>query len=503
MLNSSAISPACLGLPFAMLLNGSLHAQDTAQDAASSDVRTIDLTLEGTIELALRNSRMLTNQRLSRALQRYSLRVAENEFRPRFTVGAFGANNEVGKATTETSGLSSGVRLRVPTGGEFALTSRAENFGLGGGEGISTHGSNVNLSFSQPLLRGGGLEVGSASLRNARTSEEINVLAFKSAIISLTSQAVQTYWSYVQAGDRLEIATRSLERGRELLEINKLLVQTGRMAARDVVQAEADIARRELSVITAEGALDGARMSLIDLLDIDSDTYFVLTDTLSVDEVSESTPDVDAGIEIAFKRRSDYLSALLSLSITERGVAIAKNSRLWDLSLTLGTGFRGDGNALVGAAGNLDRTGRSVSLDLNVPVGRGASDPAKLAYQSAVVAVEVARNNLEDLRQRINIEVRNAVRNVDIARRGVVLAETAREFAGQKAEVERGKLSLGLTTNFQLVAFENDLVRAENAELDARVNLLNAVIGLERTLGTTLDRWQIDVERVEFEYARE
>ena len=460
----------------------------------------LDLTLEKAIELALRNSRVLTNERLARSVERYALRVAENEFRPRVTVGAFGLSDDDGELTTDTSGIRSGVRLRVPTGGEFALVSRVADLGFDGLDGIASHGSSLDLTFTQPLLRGGGLKVGGATLRTARTNEEINLLAFKSAVIQLTSRVIGAYWSFVQAGRRVEIAARSLGRAQDLLEVNRLLVQTGRMAERDVVQAEADIARRELDLISAEGAFDAARMSLVDLLDIDSDTMFGATEDLSEAQAALQVISAEDGTEIALQRRPDYLGALLGLENAETRVVVAKNERLWDLSLSLATDLEGDGDALVGAARDLDRTGRRIALDLSVPVGRAASDPARLEYRRSLAAAEIASNNLDELRQRISIEVRNAVRDVELARRGVALASTALELAEQKTQIEREKLSLGLSTNFQLVTFENDLVLAENAELDALARLLNSVTELERTLGTTLERWDIDVEQVEFEY---
>lgn len=463
---------------------------------------TLDLTVEAAIELALRNSRVLSNERLLRSVERYALRVAENEFRPRVTLGAFGMNDrdEVGGAATETSGLLSGVRLRVPTGGEFAIRSRAEDLGLAGAGGVPSHGSVLDLTFRQPLLRGGGLKVGGAALRTARTTEEINMLAFESAIINLTSRVIRAYWAYVQAVGREEIAERSLTRARDLLEVNRLLVQTGRMAERDVVQAEADIARRELDLIAAQGAIDSARMNLIDILDIDTDTRFGATDSLTAEQAPPLAIDAEEGAGIALERRPDYLGAVLGLRNAETRVAVAKNNRLWDLSLSVGVSLRGDGDNLSGAARDLDRTNRTVALDLSVPLGRAAADPARYEYRSALAAADIAGNNLDELRQRINIEVRNAVRDVELARRGVALAQTARELSERKTRVERDKLSLGLSTNFQLVAFENDLVLAENAELDATVRLLNAVTDLDRTLGTTLDRWNIAVEQVEFDY---
>ena len=456
---------------------------------------TLDLTVQDVIVLALRNSRRLSNARLSRSVERFALRIAETEFRPRVTVEAY-ADRDVADVTSETSGVLSAIRLRIPTGGEISMASRVTDLDPQD-SGLSSHAGLVDLTITQPLLRGAGFGVGRAALRTARTNEEINVLAFKSLIIDLTSLAVRAYRAYVQAGRREEIATRSLQRAQELLEVNQLLVETGRMAAREVIQAEADIARRELDVVASGGSLDSARLTLIDLLDLDTQTQFGKTDALDPEQVERVALEPDAALETAFANRPDYLAGLLGLRNAETRAMVAKNDRLWDLSLTLGTSFTGEDKGYIDALRDLDRQGHRVALDLSVPIGRAARGPLDLAYRSAAVNVEITRTNLDDLRQRIAIDVRNALRNVDLALQRVDIAQKARDLAQQKTEIERQKLSLGVSTNFQLVTFENDLVLAENAELNAVVEYLNAITELDRTLGKTLDRWSIDIDRVE------
>ena len=83
----------------------------------------------------------------------------------------------------------------------------------------------------------------------------------------------------------MEIAERSLERARGQLEVNRALIETGRMARQDIVQTEASVADRELSLTVAEGALNDARLSLIDILDIDRRTRIVPTEPLRVEPV--------------------------------------------------------------------------------------------------------------------------------------------------------------------------------------------------------------------------
>lgn len=467
-----------------------------AQDLDSDDAAPpqVDLTVRDVIVLALRNSRALDSARTNRSVERFALRIAENEFRPRVTLDAF-ADRDVTEVVDETSGIGSAIRLRVPTGGEFAVSTRVADLGYGAPQDAS-RSSAVDVTFVQPLLRGAGFGVARAALRTAKVQEEINVLSFKSTVIELTTRAVRAYRAYVLAGQRDQIAARSLQRAQELLAVNQLLVQAGRMAERDVIQAEADIARRELDVVAARGRVDAARLGLLDVMDMDTRLRFGTVDGLDAGPAGPSVG-IETALATAFAMRPDHGISLLGISNAETRVLVARNERLWDLSLTLGSTFTGSDDGFASAIGDLDRSGHRVALDLNIPVGPAAAGPARLEHRRSVAALRSVRNRHEDLRQRIAIEVRNAVREVELAARRVELAGRARELAAQKTAIEREKLNLGVTTNFQLVAFENDLVLAENAELDALVDHLNAATELDRTMGTTLGRWGIEIDRVE------
>ena len=269
------------------------------------------------------------------------------------------------------------------------------------------------------------------------------------------------------------------------------------MAERDVIQAEADIARREIDVVAARGGLDAARLNLVDILDLDTEARFNVVEGLGAGEPAAESIDAETALATALANRPDHRIGLLGIRNAETRALVARNDRLWNLSLTLGRTFMGPNDGFDSAFGGLDRTGNRVSLDVHVPLGRAASGPAQLEHRRAVAGLRIARNGLDDLRQRIAIEVRNALREFELAAQRVELARKARSLAQQKTEIERQKLNLGVTTNFQLVTFENDLVLAENAELDALVSHLNAATALYRTLGTTLERWGIELDRVE------
>ena len=306
-------------------------------------------------------------------------------------------------------------------------------------------------------------------------------------VADLVSGTVRAYRTLIQRLRALEIAERSLQRARDQLAVNRVLIETGRMAQQDIVQTEASVAERELSLAEAEGGLNDARLALIDILDIDSRTRIVPTESLRVEPADI---DGDRSVETALANRSDYLNALQAVENDELNLAVAENARRWDLSLTATANLGHSGRSLSEAYSRFDDN-YTVGLALGIPIGADA-DMARRAHAKAKIALRQSRLKVVELRQSIEVAVRGAVRKVELQLRRVELARRARELAERKFETERIKLNAGLSTNFQLVRFEDDLVRSQNGELGAIIAYLNALTTLDTALGTTLDTWRID-----------
>ena len=452
------------------------------------------LTLEEAVLFTLRNNRRLVNARLDREVQRMVLRVTENRFLPHLTVSPYLEQTHDDPATDVTrAGVQTAVTLLMPTGGEFG--ARWSGGGLGGDVPAGGRYANeLRFTFRQPLLRGAGVGVNRAPLDMARLTERINVLALRQTVIDVVSAVIGRYLAQLQAARRVEIRADSLGRVRELLAVNEELVRTGRMARRDIVQAEADIARRELELIAARNALAAAELALADILDVDDGARVRLADTIAGVLAPEADPaDVPDSVAAALGNRPDWLGAVLGIRRAETRVRLAGNERLWDLSASVSADFRHAGEDAAAALGRLRGADYGGRLDLTIPLGPAALDPVEQNFVQAATDLKKAQNDLADLRQRIDIEVSNAVREVELSARQVELARTVGELARQKTEIEREKLRLGLSSNFRLVRFEDDLVAAENTELDATIAHLGALVSLDRVRGTALERWGIGI----------
>ena len=432
----------------------------------------LGLTLEEAVRLALSNSRTAISARLGREEQQLLLEAAEERYDP--MAGSLGLGTDAASQGDETADISFGPSLRVPTGGSFRLSWRKPLAGERDREASTT------LSFSQPLLRGFGPDIDTQPLLRARLQERMNVRRFRDSAAGIVDGAISAYRGVLRAGRRLAIAREALERSRRQFAINRALVEAGRMAPQDLVQTEADVANKEYALIDAENRLETANSSLVNTLDLEDG---VRIEVREEPPVEPERPDLEESLETAFARRTDWLSAEIGMEFARMGLRSAENNLLPDLSL----------RATADHKSGRDHTHWTGGLNLTVPL---QNDGPRRALTRARNSLRRAEMNLAERRQSIRIQVRRAVHNVAVALRQIDLAGQARDLAEQKLDVERRKLQQGLSSAFQLGRFEDDLVAAQRQDLEAREGYRDSLGSLDRTLGTTLDRWGISVEQV-------
>ena len=458
-----------------MLLAPCLSTFGQATDSTGGEP--LVLSLDDAVRLALQNNRSLIDARLARTLQEFALDVAGDRYRPTATIGPA---TRVQKEQDWAADVSVDTGLRVPTGGQFSLRWSKP---LAGQDDTSDDTSGtVTLAFSQPLLKGFGVSVDTAPLRLARLADEVNVLAFREAIAGVVTSTIRAWRDLVRARRQLEIGESSLERARKQREINRTLIEAGQMAAREILQSEANIADRELALVQSRNRVTASNFGLIDILDIDGATEVRPLETLAARRPVLSLEDA---IDVALRHSPSHARALLVKEIVAIDLEVAENETLWDLSL--------DAEASRGTGGGSEATDYAAGVRLTIPLWDRAPE---LGLMAARAGVQRAERGLAEVRQAMDIAVRQAVHDVEVGLRRIELAREARALAEEKLEIERSKLQQGLSSTFQLSRFEEDLVRAQNAEVDALIDHENALTALDRTLGTTLETWNIEVERV-------
>jgi outer membrane protein TolC len=472
------------------------------------DAATMKLTLADAVLIALTNNVTLRSAYLDRYLNRIDLQMAERRYYlptdPALTLATNRASTYVAPTAASAADRTENMNytgnlsatLAIPTGGTFTFAWNNKSDRPDVGQSFN-YSSDWNATFKQPLLKGGGLSNAAYSVRIARITEEKNVLSLKDTIISTIKTAITEFRNYKTAERQLVIAEMGLVRAKSLYEYNKEMIAAGRLAGTEIVQAQADIASQETSVINAKNSLDATRMALVQALYIDKKTSFQAADE---NQQLVPPPALEEAISLAFQYRTDYLRALQDLEAKKLDLAKNKINRLWSLNLTAGTAdgaaattFNTYDPAFRRAFGSGPERNWNVGLSLEVPLVYMTSDMR--AYLGAKNDMEKAILAFEKFKLDIEINVQNAVRNVDSNYRSLLSAKQARELAEKKLNIEQEKLGAGRTTNFQFVSFQRDLQTAQLNELSAMTTYLNSLTSLDDTLGTTLATWKIDVKK--------
>lgn len=460
----------------------STRQENTVLNSARVSVneQTIELSLSDAIYLGLRDNRSIRSIYLDRIAQKFELRVAEDSFTPKLIVSTSYRSLEnqddryrQGTMTPETTLLTPyGTRVSL---GWTGINTNAKVAGRSQNDGVS-------FSVIQPLLKGAGKDITTAPVRIARLNEQINRLTLKHNVMQTVTKIITSYRELLLAQEQIKLAGDSLSRSRQLLEVNQNLIFAGRMAEFEIVQTEADVASLELALEDARNQLGNAQLALLQLLAIDLNTPVVASDTLMGRRV---TIDAAQAFHQAERSQPAWLSQLIAGEQAEIQLSLAKNNRLWDISVVGGASQISDRSDQNGSSRSWEKY---IGVQVEIPVGDLRSRQAEVQSQINARTLELQQ---EEAHQQLKREINNAVRDIDTRWRQYEISLRVIELSRRKLEIEREKLTVGRSSNFQVLSYESDLRNAENSRLNTLITYLNAQTQLDLTLGTALQSWDI------------
>jgi outer membrane protein len=386
--------------------------------------------------------------------------------------------------------------------------------------------SNIGITLTQPLLRGFGLATNRRYIRIAKNNREVSDLAFSQQVMSTVSAVVRLYWDLVSLNEDVKVKQTSVTASEQLLDQNRKQVDAGTMAPIEVVRARAEAAasRRDLTVAQTLVSLQEAvlkdyltRSTADDPLL--SEVRIVTTDTIQVPEQEPIEPIQDL-VAKAFKLRPELALARLQLENSNISLKGTKSALKPQLDLVLNT----QNNALYGPvnpAPPISFTGGEapprtpsavflggfgtgleqifdrkfpnygLGLQLSVPLGNRSAQADIVRDQLAVRQQEI---RLRQLEKQIRLDIRNALTAVQQARTIVEAAVEARVLQEQTLDAEQKKLSVGVSTNYQVIQAERDLAQARSAEVTAMDTYVKARNSLDRATGDILAKNNVGID---------
>ncbi len=364
--------------------------------------------------------------------------------------------------------------------------------------------SRLSIGVNQPLLAGFGFLPNKRFITVARNNERTANEVFMQQVIASVVQMENAYYDLAAFQLNVQVTAKSLAAVNELLEETKKQQQLGTLSHLDVVTAESQVAASRRDLIVAQTNLQIQETTLKQLLSKKGDPQLdeatiVLTDGMPEPRESD-VPSVQTALNTAMNTRSELREAANNLQNQDIGIRYAKNNMMPSLAvfgLYAASGLQGDTKTTsTGAGASLQQVFSASYPETAFGVSFGASIRNRSA-QADTIRSQLERNQqeltLQSTRNQIKVQVQQSRISLIQGREQVAAAREATRLAQLSLDAERIKLRNGLSTSYNVVLKERDLVTAQYAEVQAVDAYAKSLVAMDQSMGTTLDRNHIQL----------
>jgi len=493
--------------------------------SAGETPKTISLTLDECLVRALKNNLSIRVAVLEPESSELSIRQTLEKYLPMFSFGyakrkssnaSYSWLESANMTLTKFNNYSAQVSEMIPLGGTVTvgLTSAMTNTNQTGTTINPRYNSQLQFSFSQPLLRDFGVKMTQRDIVVARNNLDVSEIQFAQTVQNTIYSVIEAYWNLVYSVENLKVQQKSLDLAKDFLAKNERSVEIGTLAPLDVLAAQSEVATREANIISAEAAVKAGEDTFRNLLNFNPEEENGLEDIVALDSprYEERKIEVDEALRIAMDKRPDLRISRISLKTGDLNLSYAKNQLLPSLSLNAsyaspgvsGTQLIYDSNYFGNVVGTIPgywsdswndvfgfkyenwNIALTLEFNLNTVVSRASYGLAQLAMQTAVL-------NLKNSEAAAVLEIRNAVRTIKTDYKQVQAYKVASDLAEKKLAAEEEKLRVGLSTNYTVLQYQRDLTTAQVQELKAIIDYNIAQAGLDQSMGTLLESKNIRI----------
>jgi outer membrane protein TolC len=346
----------------------------------------------------------------------------------------------------------------------------------------------------------------------ARTNQDISLENFELQVTSVILMVENAYWNLAESIAQLEVEGKSLALAKQLHEQNEIRVEVGTLAPLELVQSEAGVAQRDVDIIRARARVGDRGDVLRELLNIDrnGELWGVPIKPTSDPFADHFEIDMDAAISAALANRPELKRQQLDLSIRELDVRYFKNQLKPRLDFVGTYGYNGLGGpvAIFDDEGEIidtidggysdaleqvfdgDFEGWRTALNFAFPIQNRTAKA-----QSAIAEVNFERSQMEiqNIELSIVTEVRRVARALDAAAESVDSAEVNRRLQERNYEAEQKRYDNGMSTSFQVLRIQDDLILASSQYVDAVAGYRRALALHYQSLGTLIDQSGVEI----------
>ncbi|MBI1321396.1 MAG: hypothetical protein GC168_20930 [Candidatus Hydrogenedens sp.] len=376
-----------------------------------------------------------------------------------------------------------GVDMLMKGGGALALGLTTNLLRFLTGDAGDVASSVLAGSFSQPLLQGGGRLAAAENLTQAEHDFLYAIRRYTRFRKTFAVQVCSAYYGVLQRRDTVLNNYRNWQSFKRNTERERAFAEVGRSTAAMVGRQEQGLLSSEdqwfQSVQNYRTDLDNFKI----LLGLSTDTPMVLDDrelkALREQGLQHPVISPEEAVEVAEVSRLDLHTARERMDDAERKVLVAANNLKPGLDLILQADIANSGRDDF-ADLDIDRARWNAGFDLDLPLDRKAE---RNAYRSALINFERARRETSLAEDTVKLQVREAWRDLEQARRNYDTALKSVELNQRRVLEQELLADLGRGSVLDQVDAQNNLTDAENNLTSALVRHNIARLAFWRDMG--------------------
>ena len=393
--------------------------------------------------------------------------------------------------------------------------------------------SGFQFKLTQHLLQGLGFAPNTRFIQIAKNNREISDVAFRLQITTTVDQIENMYWDLVYAYENVRVQSEQLAFAQKTLSDNKKQVEIGTLAPIEVVRAQSTVASNQQTLTVAQTNLELQQLlmknalsrTLVDPVLADADVIPTSTMELPAQEAVVPTQDL---VNDALSHRPELAEQRINLSNTDISNKAIRNALLPTVDLFAyygGSGLGGnlstnfvcgpnnyknnpsfcDGlsesfpavsyNSTLNQLVNSTAPDKGAGISVNIPLRNRTAQATQVRSE---FEYRQAQLQLQQIENKVRIEVRNAQFGVQQNRASVASAQAAVDLARQSLDAEQKKYALGASTSTLVLQNQAALTQAEVTLVSAKAAYEKAEVELDRAIGLLLDHAGIliaDAER--------
>jgi outer membrane protein len=468
--------------------------RDAAAGSPYADVGLPDLIL-----IVLQQNYPLQNSQRGVDRAQSFTRGEASRFKPEFTLGSgaqYGDSkaspDPVSKTNNFNYGAEIGVLENLPTGGTIVATTglaRDQNETEISGAADTNNDyytGNLNLSLNQPLLRGGGFEVGLSGLRQSRLNELSAHLENHINQRDASLDVIQRYYNILITISNIEVSQAALEVDEKAIKDEEYWVyEAGLHIPNEIALAQVQYFQDKLQVVQRKEQLLGQIEDLLETLGLplNAPISFQELGGAVLDAELAQIPGRDAAVQEALANRPEIMLADIEVRSREIALEVANNNILPDLDLTADYGDTEISDELTRALNLDERRSWSAGIAISIPL---PNTQRKETLKRAKLDLETAETNRIITERGIVSEVDSLIRQVQRSEESIDLLKKTVDQAAFSFELEQELFKTGERTSNDMREAQDDFFKSQ---VDYNVEILTyqtLLARLYRALGRPL-----------------